>query len=379
MIKIKHLVYPICFALCCMFSIHLVGQKNNHLKDWDEGPLQWSDFKYKAFECPVPSAIYYQLLIDEAGKKEDGIKVYSLKVRAAFDKDLSYTDKTPKSDTLLMHYQNIFDIVELVSRDLQYYVDYEAKISEVRFGRSYLISEYYQRIEAEINQYIKDTDNGKLHNNVESYHKLLKDDLLAMPKNSKRKYRDRIFGMDMDFGSAFIKYPSKMAVYMPDKFGVKFGMDIHLKKIVLGLNANFYNFKLKKDLELGAQFWSKEYKLAYNSIYFNGGYQVYDRKKIRITPYVLVGSNMLNYYTGSGNNRVNVLETDEFSYGCGAYLDFKLFRYINLIPSIYNLKEKSDHGLRLMVQASKASIGTNNNGIEYLLGLSYYMSTRVIK
>ena len=139
-------------------------------RQWDEGPLTWSDFKgepsLKTSTSYFKGVLKTETEIEQQSKSKFKTDYrYATSAVALMDCSASYSDSAYQTDQMLRYHQLQFDMLEVVRRRLQ---------SDLNIGMAGLEADnrvaYYQRIyEEQLSDLAKATDGGQNDQKLQQY------------------------------------------------------------------------------------------------------------------------------------------------------------------------------------------------------------------
>ncbi len=367
------------FFLSASFDSILYGQKykNNKLetRPYEDGPLTWQDFTIKEYK--TQSSLYWFISSDEKKTNYKGNNTLYKSTIANVNKNLSVIYKDDKSDTLLQHFQNIFDLVHSYAKDAEYHFRHDAQ-STLFYDQE--ISEIYANMHAELKAYIEDSKNGADAFVVYEFKKIISDRVKnASSINNILGFRTTPHSLSIYMSAGYFITSGRMHQYIPNQMSLNIGFGYGYKNLIARFNMNILSKDLVNDFTLGNNFYNKNQ--SYTSIIPTGslGYLWSVNKRMNFTPSLRLGGYVSQLFPKDVEDAKAFFSDNQFLYGLGLDLDYLFFKRIKLTKKYLDPRANENLSLGLMLTYDKIGASNALNGNVFGVSLSFGLSSRIIK
>ena len=307
---------------------------------WSDRKLRWDDFKgTKPMLSDDDDIAHLSLYLEskECTKKVDGIVYKYYGYDTYMDQKESWIAHQNRSESVLKHYQNQFDLWECLAREYINGVTVVNSFSRVR-----------EQFDKEAKVMNKKTNNGEKKAMVDSIADYLADRLHgteADPSRIVADYVDDKWAYAFNFG--FSSHFPLDTEYQKCSYGFCVGYDIFIKKFVFGMDFDAeFGSKCRKtihadkgDVEVGD-------KLENGGLTVFGGYNVINGRSFALTPYANLGVRFMNGGEKYKEENNKYIVTNGFTAGIGFMADFIFRRTINT-RNIFWSVAKSEQSIRV--------------------------------
>lgn len=331
----KRILLHILLALCFVPSQAQDSPTGNlyyGVVKWGDRKLRWDDFRAKNPKNGKTSS-YVGLVAKPKPKTKivDGIKYkYTDWENFVIQKE-SWMDANNMNESKLKHCQNQFDLWEYLVRKVA--VDYPRK-QDVSLDMQYY--EMQKTFDAEIDRMNKLTNHGNNSQAVDS----IADELAKKLTDAELNPRDIVDGLVpskvywmADIG-LMVNIPS--SDYLPASYGLSFGCSYNRCKRLYGLDVDLsFLGKCKKQILAKKGHIEKGDWLCCAGLTAYFGYNVYNRDKVALTPFIgagirlFDGGDMYEEYIRNKDWKNEMYESVGFSMGVGMMIDYKYKHTIN--------------------------------------------------
>lgn len=295
---------------------------------WSDRKLRFDDFKaIKPVNAKTASRISVYGRMKSQKKKVDNIKYNYYTWDNFMFQFRSWMDAESMTETRLKHCQNQFDLYEVMLRKLA--IEYPLRNKEI-----YELYEDLQiRFDTEIDWMNIVTDNGNDAHAVDSIANDLAIELAKAelnPKDMAEGYVPIPFALMYDFGVLTQVLPSD---YISMSCGFSLGCGMVLRNILIGGDLDVSFGKWKKHVDDPKGVIGKDALLINGGLTGYLGYNVYDSKKLSLTPFIGLGLRSVNggekCEEYREKNKSDKVDYSSFSFGAGVMFDFKFGREID--------------------------------------------------
>lgn len=307
---------------------------------WSDRKLRWDDFKgTKPMLSDDDDIAHLSLYLEskECTKKVDGIVYKYYGYDTYMDQKESWIAHQNRSESVLKHYQNQFDLWECLAREYINGVTVVNSFSRVR-----------EQFDKEAKVMNKKTNNGEKKAMVDSIADYLADRLHGIeldPIKIVADYVDNKWAYAFNFG--FSSHFPLDTEYQKGSYGFCVGYDIFIKKFVFGMDFDAeFGSKCRKtihadkgDVEVGD-------KLENGGLTVFGGYNVINGRSFALTPYANLGVRFMNGGEKYKEENNKYIVTNGFTAGIGFMADFIFRRTINM-RNIFWSVAKSEQSIRV--------------------------------
>ena len=307
---------------------------------WSDRKLRWDDFKgTKPMLSDDDDIAHLSLYLEskECTKKVDGIVYKYYGYDTYMDQKESWIAHQNRSESVLKHYQNQFDLWECLAREYINGVTVVNSFSRVR-----------EQFDKEAKVMNKKTNNGEKKAMVDSIADYLADRLHGIeldPIKIVADYVDNKWAYAFNFG--FSSHFPLDTEYQKSSYGFCVGYDIFIKKFVFGMDFDAeFGSKCRKtihadkgDVEVGD-------KLENGGLTVFGGYNVINGRSFALTPYANLGVRFMNGGEKYKEENNKYIVTNGFTAGIGFMADFIFRRTINM-RNIFWSVAKSEQSIRV--------------------------------
>lgn len=291
---------------------------------WSDRKLRWDDFKgTKPMLSDDDDIAHLSLYLEskECTKKVDGIVYKYYGYDTYMDQKESWIAHQNRSESVLKHYQNQFDLWECLAREYINGVTVVNSFSRVR-----------EQFDKEAKVMNKKTNNGEKKAMVDSIADYLANRLHGIeldPIKIVADYVDNKWAYAFNFG--FSSHFPLDTEYQKGSYGFCVGYDIFIKKFVFGMDFDAeFGSKCRKtihadkgDVEVGD-------KLENGGLTVFGGYNVINGRSFALTPYANLGVRFMNGGEKYKEENNKYIVTNGFTAGIGFMADFIFRRTINM-------------------------------------------------
>ena len=214
------------------------------------------------------------------------------------------------------------------------------------------------------------TDNGNDTHAVDSIANDLANELANTelnPKEMMEGFRPMPFAIMRDFA---VLTNVAFSDYMSMSYGFSLGFGMAYKNIFIGGNLDPAFGKWKKHVDDPQGVIGKDALLVTGGLTGYLGYNVYDSKKLSLTPFIGLGMRSVNggekYEEYREKNKTNKVDYSSFSFGAGVMLDFKVWHSINARNYFWGI-EADENSIRVKPYISFTRYG---NGIGWVPALN---------
>ena len=307
---------------------------------WSDRKLRWDDFKgTKPMLSDDDDIAHLSLYLEskECTKKVDGIVYKYYGYDTYMDQKESWIAHHNRSESVLKHYQNQFDLWECLAREYINGVTVVNSFSRVR-----------EQFDKEAKVMNKKTNNGEKKAMVDSIADYLANRLHGIeldPIKIVADYVDNKWAYAFNFG--FSSHFPLDTEYQKGSYGFCVGYDIFIKKFVFGMDFDAeFGSKCRKtihadkgDVEVGD-------KLENGGLTVFGGYNVINGRSFALTPYANLGVRFMNGGEKYKEENNKYIVTNGFTAGIGFMADFIFRRTINM-RNIFWSVAKSEQSIRV--------------------------------
>lgn len=307
---------------------------------WSDRKLRWDDFKgTKPMLSDDDDIAHLSLYLEskECTKKVDGIVYKYYGYDTYMDQKESWIAHQNRSESVLKHYQNQFDLWECLAREYINGVTVVNSFSRVR-----------EQFDKEAKVMNKKTNNGEKKAMVDSIADYLADRLHGIeldPIKIVAGYVDNKWAYAFNFG--FSSHFPLDTEYQKGSYGFCVGYDIFIKKFVFGMDFDAeFGSKCRKtihadkgDVEVGD-------KLENGGLTVFGGYNVINGRSFALTPYANLGVRFMNGGEKYKEENNKYIVTNGFTAGIGFMADF-IFRHTINMRNIFWSVAKSEQSIRV--------------------------------
>ena len=307
---------------------------------WSDRKLRWDDFKgTKPMLSDDDDIAHLSLYLEskECTKKVDGIVYKYYGYDTYMDQKESWIAHQNRSESVLKHYQNQFDLWECLAREYINGVTVVNSFSRVR-----------EQFDKEAKVMNKKTNNGEKKAMVDSIADYLANRLHGIeldPIKIVADYVDNKWAYAFNFG--FSSHFPLDTEYQKGSYGFCVGYDIFIKKFVFGMDFDAeFGSKCRKtihadkgDVEVGD-------KLENGGLTVFGGYNVKKGRSFALTPYANLGVRFMNGGEKYKEENNKYIVTNGFTAGIGFMADFIFRRTINM-RNIFWSVAKSEQSIRV--------------------------------
>lgn len=307
---------------------------------WSDRKLRWDDFKgTKPMLSDDDDIAHLSLYLEskECTKKVDGIVYKYYGYDTYMDQKESWIAHQNRSESVLKHYQNQFDLWECLARE---YINGVAVVNS--------FSRVREQFDKEAKVMNKKTNNGEKKAMVDSIADYLADRLHGIeldPIKIVADYVDNKWAYAFNFG--FSSHFPLDTEYQKGSYGFCVGYDIFIKKFVFGMDFDAeFGSKCRKtihadkgDVEVGD-------KLENGGLTVFGGYNVINGRSFALTPYANLGVRFMNGGEKYKEENNKYIVTNGFTAGIGFMADFIFRRTINM-RNIFWSVAKSEQSIRV--------------------------------
>ena len=307
---------------------------------WSDRKLRWDDFKgTKPMLSDDDDIAHLSLYLEskECTKKVDGIVDKYYGYDTYMDQKESWIAHQNRSEYVLKHYQNQFDLWECLAREYINGVTVVNSFSRVR-----------EQFDKEAKVMNKKTNNGEKKAMVDSIADYLADRLHGIELDPIKIVADYVankwaYAFNFGFSSHF----PLDTEYQKGSYGFCVGYDIFIKKFVFGMDFDAeFGSKCRKtihadkgDVEVGD-------KLENGGLTVFGGYNVINGRSFALTPYANLGVRFMNGGEKYKEENNKYIVTNGFTAGIGFMADFIFRRTINM-RNIFWSVAKSEQSIRV--------------------------------
>lgn len=336
----KRALLQILLALCFVPSQAQKVSDNDDIHygmvKWGERKLRWDDFRAKNPKKGKFSS-YVDLLAKPKEKEKilDGIKYKYIGWENFVIQKESWMEANNMNESKLKHCQNQFDLWEYLIRKVA--VEYPRK-QAVSLDDQY--SEMQKAFDEEIDRMNRITNHGNNSQVVDS----IADELAKKLTDAELNPRDMVRGLVPSkvywMGDMGIIASVPFSDYHGASYGVSFGASYNRCKRLYGLDIDMSFFsKCKKQILAKKGHIEEGNWLTCGAITSYFGYNIYNRDKVALTPFIGVGVRFFDggerYEEYKEKNNVTY-QCAGFSTGLGLMIDYKLKHTINL-QSIFRI------------------------------------------
>lgn len=307
---------------------------------WSDRKLRWDDFKgTKPMLSDDDDIAHLSLYLEskECTKKVDGIVYKYYGYDTYMDQKESWIAHQNRSESVLKHYQNQFDLWECLARE---YINGVAVVNS--------FSRVREQFDKEAKVMNKKTNNGEKKAMVDSIADYLADRLHGIeldPIKIVADYVDNKWAYAFNFG--FSSHFPLDTEYQKSSYGFCVGYDIFIKKFMFGMDFDAeFGSKCRKtihadkgDVEVGD-------KLENGGLTVFGGYNVINGRSFALTPYANLGVRFMNGGEKYKEENNKYIVTNGFTAGIGFMADFIFRRTINM-RNIFWSVAKSEQSIRV--------------------------------
>ena len=307
---------------------------------WSDRKLRWDDFKgTKPMLSDDDDIAHLSLYLEskECTKKVDGIVYKYYGYDTYMDQKESWIAHQNRSESVLKHYQNQFDLWECLAREYINGVTVVNSFSRVR-----------EQFDKEAKVMNKKTNNGEKKAMVDSIADYLADRLHGIeldPIKIVADYVDNKWAYAFNFG--FSSHFPLDTEYQKGSYGFCVGYNMFIKKFVFGMDFDAeFGSKCRKtihadkgDVEVGD-------KLENGGLTVFGGYNVINGRSFALTPYANLGVRFMNGGEKYKEENNKYIVTNGFTAGIGFMADFIFRRTINM-RNIFWSVAKSEQSIRV--------------------------------
>lgn len=307
---------------------------------WSDRKLRWDDFKgTKPMLSDDDDIAHLSLYLEskECTKKVDGIVYKYYGYDTYMDQKESWIAHQNRSESVLKHYQNQFDLWECLARE---YINGVAVVNS--------FSRVREQFDKEAKVMNKKTNNGEKKAMVDSIADYLADRLHGIeldPIKIVAGYVDNKWAYAFNFG--FSSHFPLDTEYQKGSYGFCVGYDIFIKKFVFGMDFDAeFGSKCRKtihadkgDVEVGD-------KLENGGLTVFGGYNVINGRSFALTPYANLGVRFMNGGEKYKEENNKYIVTNGFTAGIGFMADF-IFRHTINMRNIFWSVAKSEQSIRV--------------------------------
>ena len=369
----KRVLLQILLALCFVPSLAQGSYQEDsdsidipRMVKWDERKLRWDDFK--ALNPTNGKTSYHLSLyakVKSLKKKIDGV-VYKYYAWDSFmEQGRSWIDANSMTETKLKHCQNQFDLWELMLRKSAFeYPQIDAGTYHVYTG------DWRMRYDKEVEWMNLVTDNGNDTHAVDSIANDLANELAKMELNPKEMMEGFVpMPVQIMYDVAVLTHVP-FSDYLSMSYGFSLGFGVAYKNILIGGDIDVAFGKWKKHVDDPQGVIGKDALLTTGGVTGYLGYNVYDSKKLSLTPFIGLGIRSVTggekYEEYREKNKTNKVDYSSFSFGAGVMFDFKFWHSINANNDFVGI-ENHEKSIRVKPYLSFTRYG---NGIGWVPALN---------
>ena len=341
LIKMKRVLLLFLLALSIVpsqaqrpFSKKNVDNEDLHLGavKWGERKLRWDDFRaVNPTKGRTSSYVSLEAIPKEKEKILNGIKYKYIGWENYVIQNNSWLDVKNMNESKLKHCQNQFDLWEFLVRKVA--VEYPRK-QNVSLDAQY--SEMQRAFDEEIDRMNIVTNQGNNAQAVDS----IADELAKKLTDEELDPRDLVRGLVPSkvywMGDMGIIASVPFSDYQGTSYGVSFGASYNRCKRLYGLDIDmsFFSKCKKQILAKKGHIEEGDWPIC-GAITSYFGYNVYNRDKVALTPFIGVGVRFFDggeryeEYIKNKNRKHVMYECAGFSTGLGMMIDYKLKHTIN--------------------------------------------------
>ena len=360
---------PLLKSLCALtLALSFYGLSAQNLykesfRNWDEGPVTWSDFQVSRQPGDVNYISDLACVIEKEVEmtKVGNFRFPVLKSTTKMSKLASWYDPDRCTDWTLRYEQTRFDMMEVMRRRLQN-----------SFNRNFMeenLNEYYdQLINATFHAFDRESNYGtdtlviKLYE--EKYrHKL--DTLELMPPQIP-VFETSNWGVLLGMGLGVEKYGLPMSNGVKPAIGIQMEMGVLYKRFFFDLQGLLaWSGKLKCDnfyYDNSYDYnWTKGRNVRAGNTNIDAGFKVIDNSYLSIGPLVGIGVSFVDQTTdtprGNNNTSFENSEISGFRTQAGLAIDWKVRRSLNTYG--YYSSDYTESKIRFQITGAR----TNFKGI----------------
>lgn len=332
------------------------------IKRWEEGLLQWEDFRA---EPPDTGTFEYNYYIGyhSVKKKFHDTTLIRYEADAYFYKDLSWVDHGSKTELNLRYNRLIFNIIELQRRALQVKLDLIASAWEMEAQLERTI----KASASEIAQLRNESQEGRIEWVVAMWEKRLAKELASTLQQAVPGIERRNFGYALHVNAGIGTFTGSLGRHTKPSFNLMFGFDWAFKDVILYMNGTLAWGQMKQTYT-DREIWEKGKNTHFALFDFSMGYAVLDGARIKLSPFAGIGISEFSLADPVNDDDPVYMYDNNFLFGVNA--DCKLRKRIKLTPSpMMGAKEYVETSLRARLYITKTHYRSDLNGYSINLTL----------
>ncbi len=368
--KFKYLLL-ICFVHIGCFA------QTDEVKYWDDGKLEWSDFRGK-----VPFDQADNVLVEEFGLSElnyyigyeteryykDGVSYIRYMTVCYIDSQKSWVTDAGESEENVIYNQLIFDIVELHRRKIQYSLD---RVNSPIKGRK-LYQRILKKCKAKIKLFISETKRGSDEAEMKNWKQNIAVQLNRLGDQIELDYEEILIGYSPSIEIGTILMAGELSDHFSTCLVYKFGLDFRVKKHTFNGVFGLSRINIQKDIP-NKPVLKANRDLPMSLFNFSYGYSFLQSSKYSLTPFVGVGYLSMELSDTVITSGVSADVTESFSnfnFVTGLRFEYKVSKSVRLTPNrIFGVKEAFTTKLFANAFMTKADLDDNLNG--YMINLTF--------
>ncbi len=348
----------------CLFILLLIsnlfllkGYSQENKKMWTEGDISWSDFNNR-MDKNNPYYFYYNIQFVPERRYQDDVKIIAFKASCYMNKDSSWVNPLYKDDLTLNLFQNILNIVELHTRDLQLELDKGYSSG----GDQSLLYRTYNKAKEEIKVFLDETNYGHNKEAYQEWNDYIHTKLFETNISHPVSFRKGYFGYGMYIGTGMGIYTSSLGKHFSPSIILNYGFDFSYKKSFLMISADLAWNKLKQDLETSVH-WGEGNGTNFALGNLSYGYAFWERKKFRVIPFIGYGFMEFSDQSMNQEGEVNPFLLQRSGPIVGINTDFILRKRLNLFRSSYLGNEYVETNIKAKITIGKANYQSDLEGL----------------
>ena len=357
------------FLLIILFTFSYTINCQEYRKYWNDGKLTWDDFQAEPTNTSA-SHLAYVLMYQTNKKVIDNVTYYGVFTEAYIDKSLSFVRNNLKDKYHLNYNQVIFNLVEIYKRKLQKRIYTLDNI----YNTNSLFSDTKSQLEREIFNFQEEGNYGIQREISDKWILKTSKELAATDSFEIPDFKKSNWTYGVNIGVDFSAYGNKYKEFFNNTIAMSLGLEFSYKKTFMGINMNFTNSKLNKDLIDDSFMIPEGERSTIGQLNGYFGYPVYETEKIRVIPFAGYGVTFL----GEAGNKDDKQETTTGTSSFGLNFDFKNKKTVNFTPTVFGLREEGYSYFRARVFISNSSFNPALKGYSLNIGLAYGIEGRIL-
>lgn len=363
----------ISILLFLSMGIELYGQ--SIWRQWEDGPLSWSDFQgtYKESDT-LDSKLHYELGFWRDKVKEGNVVTRVYKTRATMNMRRSWVLAGSETDLLLLYNQVIFNIVELHRRSLQSTLSFD----NYYMNRRGFLEDWNAKCRREIEQFQSESRYGRDEEVVRQWEEQTSLQIEEIPLVMIPPYTVSKFGIGMNAGLGMTAFTGTLSDHFTPSANFTFGFDVEYQSTILYLNMLLGVNRVTSEFNENGFRWPQDTGTLMAAVDFSLGQSFIDDDYNKWTPFVGLG--ILEFTVPRQNREDESNRMVGYGLLMGLNYEYKFRRGVALAPSgnFAVRREQSVQNIRFRLSTAWTNFG-NLKGFSINFSVGYSFQARNIK